>query len=89
MKKTIILLVAVVFVATFALACCRPERFTERVIEKAAEEALKKEGGGDVDINVGRDTKVPKDMPKELVYTGAKVTHSLSVQKEGKQVNTQ
>ncbi len=86
MKKTIILLVAVVFVATFALACCKPERFTERVIERAAEEALKKEGGGDVDINVGGDATVPKDMPKELVYPGAKVTSSLSVQKEGKHV---
>jgi hypothetical protein len=86
MKKTIILLVAAVFVAAFVLACCRPERFTERVIERAAEEALKKEGGGDVDINVGGDVTVPKDMPKELVYPGAKVTSSLSVQKERKQM---
>jgi len=84
MKKTIILLVAVVFVATFALACCKPERFTERVIEKALEE----EGGGDVDIDVGGDAKVPADMPKELVYPGAKVTSSLSVQKEGKQMTS-
>lgn len=86
MKKTIILLVAAVFVAAFVLACCKPERFTERVIERAAEEALKKEGGDDVDINVGGDVTVPKDMPKELVYPGAKVTSSLSVQKERKQM---
>ncbi|MEA3311048.1 MAG: hypothetical protein U9Q76_02380 [candidate division WOR-3 bacterium] len=86
MKKTIILLVAAVFVAAFVLACCKPERFTERVIERAAEEALKKEGGDDVDINVGGDVTVPKDMPKELVYPGAKVTSSLSVQKEREQM---
>jgi hypothetical protein len=86
MKKTIILLVAAVFVAAFVLACCRPERFTERVSERVIEKALEKEGGGDVDINVGGDVTVPKDMPKELVYPGAKVTSSLSVQKERKQM---
>lgn len=86
MKKTAILLVAAVFVAAFALACCKPERFAERMGERVIEKALEKEGGGDVDINVGGDAKVPADMPKELVYPGAKVTSSLSVQKEGKQV---
>ncbi|TET21597.1 MAG: hypothetical protein E3J71_09005 [Candidatus Stahlbacteria bacterium] len=86
MKKTIILLTAAVFVAAFVLACCRPERFAERVSERVIEKALEKEGGGDVDINVGGDATVPKDMPKELVYPGAKVTSSLSMQKERKQV---
>jgi len=88
MKKTIILLTAAVFVAAFVLACCRPERFAERVSERVIEKALEKEGGGDVDINVGRDVTVPENMPKELVYPGAKVTSSLSVsvQKERKQV---
>lgn len=86
MKKTIILLTAAVFVAAFVLACCRPERFAERVSERVIEKALEKEGGGDVDIDVGGDATVPKDMPKELVYPGAKVMRSLSVQKEGKQM---
>ena len=86
MKKTIILLTAAVFVAAFVLACCRPERFAERMGERMIEKALEEEGGGDVDIKVGGDVTLPADMPKELVYPGAKVTSSLSVQKERKQV---
>lgn len=75
MKKTFILLAAVTLAAVFTLNCCAPcspEKMTERMIEKG----LEKEGGGDVDINISG--RAPKDLPKELIYPGAKVVGSFS-----------
>jgi hypothetical protein len=85
MKKTLILAMLGLIIAGFTLACCNPERMAERLGERMLEEALEEEGG-DVDIDVGEDVTVPADMPKELVYAGAKATSTLTVQREGKQV---
>ena len=75
MKKTFILLAVLAMTAAFTLnycALCSPENMAERMIEKG----LEKEGGGDVDINLSG--KAPKDLPKELVYPGAKFLGSFS-----------
>ncbi len=75
MKKTFIILAVLSLTAVFTLNCCAPcspEKMTERMIEKG----LEKEGGGDVDINI--TGKAPKDLPKELIYPGAKVIGSFS-----------
>ena len=74
-------------IAGFTLACCSPERMAERFGERMLEEALEEEGG-EVEIDVGEDVTVPADMPKELIYPGAKPASTLSVQSEGKQVTT-
>jgi len=81
MKKAIILAALAAVFAGFTLACCNPERMLEKAIEKGLEE----EGGGDVDIDIGRGAKVPSDMPRDLRYPGAKVKGSFSARTaEGK-----
>jgi len=73
MKKTLILMMVGIIIAGFTLGCCNPERFAERIVEKAIEA----EGGDDVDIDIGG--KIPADVPKELVYPGSKVEASMTM----------
>lgn len=87
MKKTLILAMLGLIIAGFTLACCNPERMAERVGERMLEEVMEEEGG-DVDIDVGENVKVPADMPKDLIYPGSKAVSTLSIQKEGKEVTT-
>jgi len=80
MKKTLILTLLLAMAAGMTLGCCG------KMMERAMEEAIEQEGGGDVDLDIGGLTgggKPPKDLPKELVYPGSKATFSLSGGEEG------
>lgn len=88
MKKRIFSTTMTLILAGFALSCCNPERFAERMFEGVLEgllQGLLGEEVEDVEIDLypqGKEAKLPKDFPHELRYPGSVPFAAFSLEAE-------
>ncbi len=67
--------VAIVASAALLLSfnsCTKCDRFGERAVERGIEKAIERGSGGKVDLDVGRDVRIPVSFPRELIPPGGK-----------------
>jgi len=63
-------------------SCTKCDRFGERAVERGIERAIERGSGGKVDLDVGRDVRIPAGFPNELIPPGGKAITKWSIREK-------